>query len=83
MKKIGYIKGLEKYATQLEEFGFELFPYESGMSFDALIYSESENTNLFSTLSVERKPLFLLNIHNKSVSTSAEILKKQLYSSMF
>lgn len=83
MKKIGYIKGLEKFATQLEEFGFELFPYENGISFDALIYSESENSNLFSTLSVEKKPLFLLNVHNKSVSTSAEILNKQLYSSMF
>ena len=83
IRRVAYIKGMEKYARDLEEFGFELFPYAEGIQFDAVIYDGMQQNGLLKKLNAGTKEMFVLNVHAMTPVSAAKKLKARLYSSLF
>lgn len=83
IRRVAYIKGMEKYAKDLEEFGFELFPYADGVSFDAVIYDGAQQTGMLKKINSGSNEMFILNIHSLTPVSAAKKLKARLYSSLF
>jgi hypothetical protein len=74
---------MEKYAQNLEEFGFELFPYADGVQFDAVIYDGDKQNGMLKKLNAADRELFVLNVHALTPVSAATKLKARLYSSLF
>ncbi len=82
VKRIAYQKGMERFARNLEEFGFELYPYAIGIPFDAVLYDGNKQTKLLKNMETN-KEIFILNIHALSPGNAAKKLKSRLYSPLF
>ena len=82
VRKVAYMQGMEKYAKDLEEFGFELFPYTDGAAYDAVIYDGQADHGVFRKFRTGEQ-MFILNIHALPPSSAADKLKSRLYSSLF
>lgn len=83
MKKIAYMKEAGEYAKGLEEFGFEISPYIPEKEYDAVIYDSAFNKNVFSSVNVQNRPVFLLNVSNIPKEKCVQILRSRLYSSIY
>lgn len=83
IRRVAYTRGMEKYAKDLEEFGFELFPYAKGASFDAVIYDGQHQSGIFKQITADEKEVFILNTHDLPPESAADKLKSRLYSSLF
>jgi len=83
IRKVAYMNGMEKYARDLEEFGFELFPYAEGVPFDAIIYDGAKQEGLLKKFKTGGNKMFILNIHALTPVSAAKKLKTRLYSSIF
>lgn len=83
IRRVAYIAGMEKYARDLEEFGFELFPYTEGVSYDAVIYDGIVQKGILKKFKTGSNKMFILNIHSLSPGSAANKLKTRLYSSLF
>lgn len=83
IRRVAYQNGMEKYAKDLEEFGFELFPYEKGVPCDAVIYDDPHQSGMLKKITADEKEVFVLNTHALPPDSAANKLKSRLYSSLF
>jgi len=83
IQRVAYMNGMEKYAHDLEEFGFELFPYTEGITCDAVIYDGDKQNGMLKKFKTGKNKLFILNIHSLTPGSAANKLKTRLYSSLF
>lgn len=83
IRRVAYMAGMEKYAHDLEEFGFELFPYTEDITCDAVIYDGGMQTGMLKKFRTGSNKMFILNIHSLTPGSAANKLKTRLYSSLF
>ena len=77
--RVAYQKSAGRLRELLSEMGYELFPYEEGVPYDALLFEE----NILPRPTPGERGTLLINSTGLTESQVGEILERRLYSPLF